>query len=196
MALPLPGPAAPGAAAAAGRVAALIAARIQVCGQPIPGPKTAWPDRAGRTVGRYADVGRIMARAAAVHGTDAEARRVPLVEAAEETVLHRMPWAEAVPWLDVLAVEPLPYLAQTLVRRSSEREVIGYVGMIEDPQSAWTGIPAEVAAATYAAGLDPQPVRADLAAGQLDLAKVRALAESRGYRLSPDPPALPPLAKP
>jgi hypothetical protein len=185
--LPLPHPAAPEAAAAAERVAALIAARVQVCGEPIPGPKAAWLDRAGWTVARYAHVGRIMARAAAVHGPDAEARRVPLVESAEETVVHRMPWADAVPWLEVLAVEPLPYLAQTIERRSSERELFGYVGMVEDLRFAWTGIPAEVAAVAYAAGLDPLRVRADLAAGRLDLAGVRARARSRGYRL-PDAP--------
>jgi hypothetical protein len=183
--LPLPDPATAGAAAAAERVAALIAARVQVCGQPIPEPKAAWLDRVGWTVDRYADVGRIIAWAAAVHGADAEPRRVPLVESAEETVLHRMPWADAVPWLEVLAVEPLPYLAQTLLRRSNEREAFGYVGMIEDLRFAWTGIPAEVAAVAYAAGLAPRQVRADLADGQLDLAEVRALAERRGYRLSP-----------
>ena len=180
-----PEPAAPEPAATTGRVAALIAARVQVCGQPIPGPKAAWLDEAGWTVGRYADVGRIVARAAVVHGPDAEARRVPLVESAEETVLYRMPWAEAVPWLEVLAVEPLPYLAQRLERRSSEREVFGYVGMVEDLRFGWPDLPAEVAAVAYAAGLDPQRVRTDLAAGRLDLAEVRALAESRGYRLSP-----------
>jgi hypothetical protein len=187
MALPLPhpGPADPGAAAAIGRVAALIAARVQVCGQPIPEPKAAWLDRAGWTVDRYADVGRIMARALAAQGPDAEARRVPLVESAEECVLYRMPWAEAVPWLEVLAVEPLPFLAQRLERRSSEREVFGYVGMVEDLRFAWTGTPAVVAAVAYAAGLDPQQVRADLDAGRLDPVEIRALAESRGYRLPP-----------
>jgi hypothetical protein len=183
--LPLPDPAAPDTATPAERVAALIAARVQLCGQPIPGPTAAWLDRAGWTVGRYADVGRIMARAAAVHGPDAEARRVPLVESAEETLVHRMPWAEAVPWLEMLAVEPLPYLAQTIERRSRERELFGYVGMVEDLRFAWTGIPAEVAAMAYAAGLDPQRVRADLSAGRVDLADVRARAESRGYRLTP-----------
>jgi hypothetical protein len=164
-------------------VAALIAARVQVCGQPIPEPKAAWLDRAGWTVDRYADVGRILARAAAVLGPDAEARRVPLVESAEETIVHRMPWADAVPWLEVLAVEPMPHLARTLARRSGERELFGYVGMVEDLRFAWTGIPAEVAAVAYAAGLDPQRVRTDLAAGRLDLAELLALAESRGYRL-------------
>ena len=193
--LPLPDPAGPEiadpeaadpeATEVAGRVAALIAARVQVCGQPIPGPKATWLDRAGWTVGRYADVGRIVARAVAVHRPDAEARRVPLVESAEETVVHRMPWAEAVPWLEVLAVEPLPYLEQTLRRRCNERELLGYVGMIEDLRFPWTGLPAEVAAVAYAAGLDPWRVPADLAAGRLDLAHVRALAESRGYRLLP-----------
>jgi hypothetical protein len=185
MALPLPEPATPRATTAAQRAAALITARVQVCGQPMPGPKAAWLDRAGWTVARYADVGRIVDRAAAVHGVDVAPRRVPLVEAAEETAVDRMPWAEAVPWLEVLAVEPVPYLAQTLVRRSSEREVFGYVGLVEDLRFAWTGIPAEVAAVAYAAGLDPQQVRADLAGRRLDLADVRALAGSRGYPLSP-----------
>jgi hypothetical protein len=175
----------PGAAAAAVRVAALIAARVQVCGQPIPGPKAAWLNRAGWTVDRYADIGRIVARATAAHAPDAEARRVALVESAEETLLHRMPWAEAVPWLEVLAVEPLSYLERTLERRRSEHEVFGYVGMIEDLRFAWTGTPAEVAAVAYAAGLEPEQVRADLAAGRLDPAGIRALAESRGYRLPP-----------
>jgi hypothetical protein len=182
--LPLPQPATPGATAAQ-RAAALITARVQVCGQPMPGPKAAWLDRAGWTVARYADVGRILDRAAALHGADVAPRRVPLVEAAEETVVHGMPWAEAVPWLEVLAVEPVPYLAQTLVRRSSEREVLGYVGIVEDLRFAWTGIPAEVAALAYAAGLDPQRVRAELAGRRLDLADVRALAANRGYPLSP-----------
>jgi hypothetical protein len=184
---PLPHRAAPEAAAAAERVAALVAARVQACGAAIPWPKAAWLDRAGWTVARYAHVGRILARAAAVHGPDAEVRRVPLVESAEETVLYRMPWADAVPWLEVLAVEPLPYLAQTIERRSRGREFSGYVGMIEDLRFPWTGIPAEVAAWAYAAGLDPLRVRADLAAGRLDLAEVRARAGSRGYRL-PDAP--------
>ena len=165
------------------RAAALIRVRMQVCGLGMPGPKAAWLDQAGWTVARYADVGRILDRAAAVHGADVEPRRVPLVEAAEETVVHRMTWAEVVPWLEVLAVEPVQYLSQTLVRRSNEREVFGYVGMVEDLRFAWTGIPDEVAALAYAAGLEPQRVRAEIEAGQPDLATVRAMAESRGDRL-------------
>src|SRR4051812_10733725 len=140
--LPLPEPAGPEAAAAAGRVAALIAARVHVCGRSIPEPKAAWLDQAGWTVGRYAEVGRIVARAAAVYGPDAEARRVPLVESAEETVLYRMPWAEAEPWLEVPALGPLPYVGQTLERRRNEREGFGDVGMVEGLRVAWTGIPA------------------------------------------------------
>jgi hypothetical protein len=151
----------------------------------LPDAKAAWLDGAGWTVDRYADVGQIVARAAAVHGPEVDARRLPLVESAEETVLHRTPWAEVVPWLEVLAVEPLPFLSQTLLRRSSERELFGYVGMVEDLRFAWTGIPAAVAALAYAAALEPQQVRADLAAGRLDLAAVRGWAEGRGYRLSP-----------
>lgn len=182
--LPLPDPADPDAAAA-GRVAALIAARVRVCGQPTPEAKAAWLDGAGWTVDRYAEVGRILAHAAAVLGPDAEDRRVPLVESAEETVLHQIPWAEAVPWLEVLAVEPVPYLARTLERRSSECEVFGYVGMIEDLRFPWTGLPAATAAVAYAAGLDPLGARADLRDGRLHPATVRRLAEDRGYRLPP-----------
>lgn len=186
MPLPLPLPeSTPATAEAVRRATTLIAARVQVCGQPISGPKAAWLAQAGWTVDRYVEVGHIVARAEAVHGPAAAARRVPLVESAEETVRCPMPWAEAVPWLQVLAVEPVPYLERTLERRRSEREVFGYVGMIEDLRFAWTGIPAEVAATAYAAGLDPWRVRADLAAGRLDLADVRARAEGRGYRLSP-----------
>jgi hypothetical protein len=57
--------------------------------------------------------------------------------------------------------------------------------MVEDLRLAWPGIPADAAAVTSAAALDPQQVRADLAAGRLDPASLRRLAESRGYRLPP-----------
>src|SRR3569833_4174050 len=99
MSLLLPGPAAPDGSTPAMRAAALSRARMQVCGLGMPGPKAAWLDQAGWTVARYADVGRILDRAAAVHGADVEPRRVPLVEAAEETVVRRVPWAGVVPWL-------------------------------------------------------------------------------------------------
>src|SRR3569833_3283183 len=140
MSLLLPGPAAPDGSTPAMRAAALIRVRMQACGLGMPGPKAAWLDQAGWTVARYAEVGRILDRAAAVHGADVEPRWVSFVEAAEETGVHRMTWAEGVPWLEVLAVEPVQYLSQTLVRRSNEREVFGYVGMVEDLRFAWTGI--------------------------------------------------------